>query len=1664
MQKTNLNIAPYFDDFDESKNYHRILFRPRTVQARELNQLQSILQSQVSRFGDHMFEDGSLVIPGGVTVTLRQRGIEYNLTPGFTIEQLQQITEPLYLRSENGIEAKVLKFVPFKENFDPAMFIEYIDSGDDGEGQFFEEGQACNIFTIGEEGNETSVASLNVIRNTIGVWAKAKEGVYYVRGHFVRTTNQDVVISQDRENLDAIVGYSIREEIVTELQDTSLYSNALGEPNFKGPGASRLKITLNLEAKELDFEENDDFIEVSRVVNGELQLNVDSSNYSLIEKAIARRTYETHGNYTVEAFGAEVKNHLKEHADDNDGVFLPENGGDEDKFVVQIKPGIGYTEGYRIESIGLENLVFDRARETKSEPNTVTSAQYGPYILIENVKSFPEIDIRHPIRFLNSGGSPVGTASVRAARRESDAVFRLYIFDLKFTGSNTFHDAARVDYQDLNNFFTANLVSNVIFDSSKDILLFPLPYSGISTVRSSSGSAVSYSIVKTFNVGLNASGTGSISLSAAELFEDVNNFEYVVAYTGAGNTGQHLVPSQVLTLGGSPVGRTLTINAGAAHANKEVKIVAPIIKTSSAERSKTLQTTTINVAFDNENKKQLNHNDISRINSIRDITDRNNPIDITNMFRLDNGQRASWYQRGSIETRDGRKVNIESVEISYDYFEHGTGDYFSVDSYTNVGRERIPNFGGVSLADVYDFRQDKDASGAFSQTSPVGDNIKPGTSIRANISLYLPRVDSIYLTASGEFKVARGNPSLTPNVPEVPLDSMRLYDVIIPQYTTDVNDVFLRQIENKRYTMRDIGKLEKRIDNVEYYTTLSMLEGKVNSMQIIDPDTGNNRFKNGFAVDGFQDFSLSETENDLYRASVDMINGTLNPTFMLNDTKIEFDSGSNYHDHKGEFYSLPYTEKRLINQPIATRTININPYAVFTWSGMVDLTPNEDFWRDVVYLPPIQKSVTINERGNAREGTFTNLIGTSISNSTRTETRPNIRTIQIGGSPGNDNDPGGGTTNRFRTVVGHGNYIDTITTTTRTETFETVVNKFTSNVVNSLTGDNLVRETPIYFMRSIDIRFDGMSLRPHTRVYPFFDGIAVGAVCKPYNGNYGEPLITDAQGNVMGIFTVPNSPDFNFKTGTSTFRLTDNAKDLRGDANVTTFAEGTFKSGGVTETRQKEFTQTTTLGVQSTSVLSQTSTIVGTSTKTVFRDPIAQTFMIPGSDGNIITRVGIKFMTKARDIPVTLEIRPVENGIPTNFVLNGGTVILNPDQVKTSADASVYTYFEFSRPLFLEQHKEYAIVLLAETQEYNVYIAQMGDPIIGQNSSLGKQANMGVFFHSANGSTWTAAQTQDLTFELYGAEYDVKSEAQIVFANTDVDFLPTAFNPIETTKGSGEFRLYHRSHGLLQGDTFTIRGAVAGNGITAQQINATHTVISSTIDHVVFSISGASAEVTGTMGGGDVLVQANYPITSFYAFADVLELANTSAFFEVSYLDQATRMYTDYAPFVIREDGYLGYEGVVTKAKDFKIRVTLRTESKDLTPILYAPSMGAVFKSNRINNDVDDAAYSYITRDIKFDNPSTSARFYIGAGLPSSTDMRLYYKLFLTSDEDISQKDWVELAPNEPLTNSDRGMLEYRYDLEGVGSFVGYKILIKFLGTDPVMVPRMSDFRSIALA
>ena len=128
-QKTNLNAAPYFDDFNAENNYHKILFRPGfAVQARELTQLQSALQHQIEAHGSHIFREGAQVVPGQGT---SQSYYSLKLASTFNGQQVDpsqyfNVDSPTTITgATTGVTAKVIGFSAATTTDQPLLYVSY---------------------------------------------------------------------------------------------------------------------------------------------------------------------------------------------------------------------------------------------------------------------------------------------------------------------------------------------------------------------------------------------------------------------------------------------------------------------------------------------------------------------------------------------------------------------------------------------------------------------------------------------------------------------------------------------------------------------------------------------------------------------------------------------------------------------------------------------------------------------------------------------------------------------------------------------------------------------------------------------------------------------------------------------------------------------------------------------------------------------------------------------------------------------------------------------------------------------------------------------------------------------------------------------------------------------------------------------------------------------------------------------------------------------------------------------------------------------------------------------------------------------------------------------------------------------------------------------------
>lgn len=308
-------------------------------------------------------------------------------------------------------------------------------------------------------------------------------------------------------------------------------------------------------------------------------------------------------------------------------------------------------------------------------------------------------------------------------------------------------------------------------------------------------------------------------------------------------------------------------------------------------------------------------------------------LNITDNYTLDDGQRDSTYEHASITLKPGRQGPTGNVVIFADYYEHTGKGYFSVTSYPDY--EKIPIFSSATsgtyynLRDVLDFRPRRKTglSGFNGEYDEVYFGIS-GTSFDADYSYYLPRIDKLILTKNKKLEIVRGISSLTPIPPIDREDSMTLYTIILPAY--DIDLIRARMVDHRRYTMRDIGEIEQRVQNLEYFTSLNFLEKNALNEEIIDDSTGLVRPKTGMVVDPFTGHNISDVTNEDYNAAIDIDKREVRPAVDTENFRVQIktDSSVNYSSNIGFFAMIDYTEVPVITQNAASSYVGINPLGV----------------------------------------------------------------------------------------------------------------------------------------------------------------------------------------------------------------------------------------------------------------------------------------------------------------------------------------------------------------------------------------------------------------------------------------------------------------------------------------------------------------------------------------------------------------------------------------------------------------------------------------------------------------------------------------------------------------------------------------------------------------
>jgi len=465
-QKTDLNISPYFDDFDANKNFYKVLFKPGyPVQARELTTLQSILQNQIESFGSHIFKEGSMVIPGSVTYDSEYFSLKIQETHlGIDVTQyLQQLIGKRLEGQISGVVAVVNNYsVPPTDNVnDITLYVKYVSSGEDFRRTTFVEDENLvitenisynNGATVINSG-DTVATVLGSNPNAIGSAVGISQGIYFMRGSFVNVGVSTVVLDPYANNGSYRVGLSVFEEIVTSDDDNSLNDNARGFSNYAAPGADRFKISAILSKKDIDDLDDKDFIELIRIKNGELKKLQDKSTYSIIKDYFAKRTYDESGNYSVNPFGVDVLNSLNDRIS-NEGIYLSSEKTDQgntpsdDLMCVKISPGTAYVRGFDYDYAGSTIIDVQKPRDTQVVPTSLVPFEMGNLLRVNNVSGTPFVGINSATNTIdlynqrkNSTVAGTGT-SIGKAR-----IYSFSLTDATYSNSGTEWDLYLFDVQ-----------------------------------------------------------------------------------------------------------------------------------------------------------------------------------------------------------------------------------------------------------------------------------------------------------------------------------------------------------------------------------------------------------------------------------------------------------------------------------------------------------------------------------------------------------------------------------------------------------------------------------------------------------------------------------------------------------------------------------------------------------------------------------------------------------------------------------------------------------------------------------------------------------------------------------------------------------------------------------------------------------------------------------------------------------------------------------------------------------------------------------------------------------------------------------------------------------------------------------------------------------------
>lgn len=514
------------------------------------------------------------------------------------------------------------------------------------------------------------------------------------------------------------------------------------------------------------------------------------------------------------------------------------------------------------------------------------------------------------------------------------------------------------------------------------------------------------------------------------------------------------------------------------------------------------------------------------------------------------------------------------------------------------------------------------------------------------------------------------------------------------------------------------------------------------------------------------------------------------------------------------------------------------------------------------------------------------------------------------------------------------------------------------------------------------------------------------------------------------------------------------------------------------------------------------------------KQPLAQSFYVAEQNGIYCTKVDLYLKTADENAPIQIEIRPMQNGFPSSSDVLPGSIKALPGSTfsggaNVSADATTAVSFELDEPLYLAGQRDYALVITADSKDYEVYVAQINEFVVGSTEKrVNKQPTLGSLFYSQNSTTFTAAQNQDLTFRMHRAKFKTSSST-IRLKNAPVPKHLLGRNPITTTSGSQTVTVLHPNHGMQVGQPVVLSGVDSAGvgGILASTLNKRYNI--TTMDYTGYQFTADSAADSDAIGGGSS-IQATKNIPYNKIFPNIQTLVPAGAAINATIKTTSGKSFggegtafqkdTDFQSIRLLQNTDLTRLNLVAHdsaentelgagVKSLEMEIELNQDSNNAAMVDLQRSSVALI-SNVIDkqassvtsgfnvplNFVDEtsaiggsASSKHLSRPVILGEEAVGIKILIDANRPSVSDFQVYVRT-CDIDENIREQSFTLLTAETVVPSDDNPNVfrQYTFLHGGLGGdltpFKKYQTKIVFRSTDQALVPVLRNLRVIALS